>query len=61
MHGISARTGTIIISFSRPVTISTRAVPAGMPNMKAPATQEEAEKMRDEWMEKMKEMQKQQR
>ncbi len=37
------------------------AVPAGMPNMKAPATQEEAEKMRDEWMEKMKEMQKQQR
>lgn len=36
-------------------------MPSGMPNMKAPTTQEEAEKMRDEWMQKMKEMQEQQR
>lgn len=36
-------------------------MPSGMPNMKAPQTQEEAEKMREEWMKKMKEMQEQQR
>ena len=37
------------------------AMPSGMPSMTAPKTQEEAEKMRDEWMKKMQEMQKQQR
>jgi len=33
-------------------------MPEGMPNMKIPTTEEEAEKMREEWMKKM---QKQQR
>ena len=37
------------------------AMPSGIPSMTAPKTQEEAEKMRDEWMKKMQEMQKQQR
>lgn len=36
-------------------------MPSGIPSVKAPTTQEEAEKLRDEWMEKMKEMEKQQR
>jgi len=36
-------------------------MPSGLPNMKAPTTPEEAEKMREEWMQKMKEMQEQQR
>jgi len=36
-------------------------MPIGLSGMKIPTTEEEAEKMRDEWMEKMKEMQEQQR
>jgi hypothetical protein len=41
--------------------VETPTMPGGLSNMKAPTTQEEAEKMRDEWMQKMKEMQEQQR
>lgn len=36
-------------------------MPTGLPSLQAPKTQEEAEKMREEWMRKMKEMQEQQR
>ena len=37
------------------------AMPSGMPSMKPPQTQEEAEKMREEWMKKMEEMEEPQR